>query len=437
MKKKPQDYLFHKFINELIDRKARVRVDGITYEEGHNINIKDLVADLLEITKDDVYKITRNSKLRKKNSRKHSVSNDQETVINHLDFYLENEDLQPHPNLNFTPADFFISGNGITTAIYPHAPQAINKKVYQLIQTTDLSTIAKTNRSKSIKQGPFHPLNEKINKVILSSDDSFRSAINDNLQTLADKYRDVFFNNLEAVKEYASLTKEEQREINQPIQSFIPGYSSIQKSPFIESFKEDLDVQRDQPLSVSFDDPKNWFDSDRYYRLKTLIPELLNKNIQDWPKWVVEHVILTEIEYETIYDHFLELAYKEVKNNVKYTLYMSSDGAKIDMQQDFDDIHELGRKLNQFKFPGKIGRLVDVQRGTILKGPFSKFPEGLVARNKTSTFEIKFDLLEALIGYFHKRICDGIGFPLPKEQKRINKYGELANKLIEDTSENE
>lgn len=436
--KKPGLYLFNKFVRGLIDNNAEIRYKNKTYKPGQkNLTIKSLVGEICQIENNKINEITRDLTLKKKNSRKHSVRDDQETIINQLDFYIDNKDFQPNPKLNFTPTDFFIAGEGITLAIYPNAPQAINKNICQFIKTNDLTTIAHIISPGSYKHGPFYPLTKKIKKVIFSGDDSFRSRVKNNLQTLGDQYRSIFLKNLKNVKDYASLTTEEQEETNAPNQFVIPGYALNLKFPFTECFKEEINDPSTQTPSISFNDRQTWFDVYRYYRLKKLMPELLDKNVHDWPKWVIEHVILTEIEYYTIYEYFLELAYTEVKNHVKYSLHMSSDGAKIDMQEDFDDIHGLGKKLSHFKFPGKIEDLIAIRRGTILDGPFSRFPEFLVARNTQSTFEIKFDILEALIGFFHKRICSGVDFSFPKKHTQINEYGELANKLIEQTSENE
>jgi hypothetical protein len=436
--KKPGLYLFNKFVRQLIDNNAEIRYKNRIYKPGQkNLTIKSLVGEICQIDDNKLDEITRNVSLKKKNSRKYSVREDQETIINHLDFYLDNNDFRPNSKFHLTPTDFFVKEDGISPLIYPNIPQAINEKIYKLIREYDVLTISLDIDSDPLKQGPFYPLTKKINKALISEDESFQAKVNNHLKTLADEYRAVFLRNLETIKEQEPLPINDQKETNEVTQFLIPGYSLNLKLPFEECFKEKMDIQMKQPQSTSFSDKQTWFDRQRYYRLKTLMPELLEKGVSDWPKWILEHVLLTEMEYHIIYKHSLELAYEEVKNNVKYSLHMSSDGAKIDVQEDFNDIHGLGKKLSQFKFPGKVENLIDIHRGTILEGPFSKFPEYLVARNTHTSFEIKFDILKALIGFFHKRICQGIGFSFPEKHKQLNEYGELANKLIEDTSENE
>jgi hypothetical protein len=424
-KKKPAEYYFGKFLNTLREEEGKIKIFGNTYSsDNKNLTIKSLVQEICEFDSPmKIDTITRSGELTKTNSRKGRISKKQKNVINELSFYFINDkpeivgwnykEKEVNDELGETferirkslmeshrKSLFFMEGEGPIQHVYPNLSKKIINSVIVFFRDNTIENIYKSLYLNIREDKPFYELTKKIFPQINVTDTKNGPEF---------EFKKIYLpSNLDKfLNQYESKVSElEISPYNSAWAKILPQFNFG-----VERFNDESSINDriENKFEDVFIENASWFDKYRYLRLKKMEPKLLKMNVNKWPKWTIDHLILIQIEYILLQDHLVEIVDNELSNNINLCLFTSTNGDAIDMQQDFDDFIRLAQVLTSYRFPGGFKKHVQIERDKIISGNFYRVPNDLMSRNKEELFNGFFAILNALINQFFEQICTTIG----------------------------
>lgn len=427
-KKKPGLYYFGEFLNALRKEGAEIKYRGKTYSsKNRKLTIKSLAQEICNLSEYKISHVLRKGEHARENTRKGRTSPNQRDVINQLDFYFVNDKPTEQPtrnrldttkygsqdlfkeievfreknNSSVRRSQFYANGNLLITDIYPDLPKKIIESVINTIRENNIEDIYKLFYLSESQLGPFKNLTDRLysgnyldegksNSVSIEIEKKYSP---ENLEKFINEYESKFSELLKANRAYAL--------------ALIYPQCKLERSAYLrnKTFKGSNDNFKD-----IFSDLSIWFDQYRYRRFGLMSTKLSKVNVNEWPNWTVEHIILAHLEYIYLRDEVENIVLSELNNNVHFALHTSSHGATIDMQNDFVDLQTLADTLVDYRFPGGIGSNVNIKGGNILNGNYFKNPSQLVARNQQDKFNCLYVISEALNQYLSTTICNQLGF---------------------------
>jgi|GEM_PF-1703746 len=409
--KKPDLYYFNQFVTELID-KAEIYIYGHTYKEDNNkLTVTSLVQEICDFhNKSKIKEVTRNTvELDREISRMKAVSDKQKNIVKELEFYFDEGYNQKESRLDYNRTKFYIDQEGIIPLVYDEFPTKIYDSIVESLKGTNFENIFKHVALGTRSNGPFSELFQHLQEEKLLEHNNLLSDV----ASRFDQFKDVYFENpptpIPQIDGSENITLSYSRGFQRDLKQY--QYSSIQEYP--KSFHD------------IFEDQNEWFDPNRYNRLALIEPKLKELKIFDWPKWVIENVLLTELEYITIRDYLEGIIVNELNNHIKFNLFTSASGDTIDVQSNISDLPKLSNKLSDYRFPGGIQHHLDPKRGTILEGSFYKNPNIFTSQNRHSPEHIEFSILESVINYLSGILTKKIGLESGFKE-------ELAHLVIDD-----
>lgn len=449
-KKKPALYYFGKFINTLREKNAEIKIFGNTYSSNNkDLTIKSLVQEICKFeSPNKIDTITRNGELSTENSRKGKISTKQKNVINQLDFYFrdlipshkssnrgihvkeypyqlsekEFEALGDRCRSSEVRNQFYIERIESIDGIYPQIPIQIINSVTDSLSNDNIEDIYKELYFCKYSDQPFPDLTNKLYKG--------ENYVDIEKGVLDIKFTKMFLpENLDKfVRKYKIANSDKARDDkNWAPEVVAPQYTFKHTGDPPKQKSKKFTYKK---VEEDFSEPDNWFDEFRFRRLQSIRSELLNINVNDWPQWTIEHVILAQWEFICLMEQVEEIVINELKNSIRFTLNTSTDGKTIDMQTDDIYLEELGEILTHYRFPGGIEKHLNIERNNLFDGSFYKYPDGLIARNQQPAHIITLKIEIILATYLCNVLCSYIGLSEKSKDDVIDRIDERYHDLV-------
>ena len=168
------------------------------------------------------------------------------------------------------------------------------------------------------------------------------------------------------------------------------------------------EIMDEYEIESKFDNPTFWFEGIRYQKLKLAENELLNTNLKNWPKYTLEHVILTQVEFKAVTQVIRSIAENEVDNNIRLKVFTGNRKGFLDLQRNLFTIDELSHLLLEYHITN-LNDHIHINGSSIISKPIIRFPNIQIAdqlySKETIESMIKEKLMNALIKEISNNIC--------------------------------